>query len=284
MTDGGQPYLVLEHVEGERIDRYCDARRLSPDERLQLFLDVLGAVAHAHANLVVHRDLKPSNILVTADGTVKLLDFGIAKLLEDGTRRDRRSTLTDVGGQALTPEYAAPEQVRGEPITTATDVYALGVLLYLLLSGQHPTSHDCRTTAEVIRALEEVEPARLGLGDLDSILRHRPQEAAERALPDRRGVGGRPSARSGHEPVSARPDFLSYRASRFLRRNRIGVAVGVTVILLLVGAPRCPASKSARTARERDKAERLSGFLVDLLGERPIPRTRRIRDGAGAAR
>ena len=139
VADGGQPFLVLEYVEGTRIDRYCDERQLPPEARLRLFLDVLGAVSHAHANLIVHRDLKPSNILVTRDGTVKLLDFGIAKLLQDGRSEAGDSTLTDAGGRVLTPEYAAPEQIRGEPVTIATDVYALGVLLYLLLAGRHPT-------------------------------------------------------------------------------------------------------------------------------------------------
>ena len=157
--DAGQPYLVLEHVEGTRVDRYCDEHGLTPEERLRLFLDILAAVAHAHANLIVHRDLKPSNILVTPDGAVKLLDFGIAKLLEDGDAA-AATTLTDLGGRALTPEYAAPEQVTGGTVTTATDVYALGVLLYLLLSGRHPTGEGRRTAAEHFR--ESSTPSRCG--------------------------------------------------------------------------------------------------------------------------
>src|SRR5215475_4738619 len=134
----GQPYLILEYVEGEPIDHYCDERKLEIRSRIRLFLDVLTAVAHAHANLIVHRDIKPSNVLVSTDGNVKLLDFGIAKLLESGTESGEATALTQEGGRALTPEYAAPEQVTGSPITTATDVYALGVLLYLLLTGHHP--------------------------------------------------------------------------------------------------------------------------------------------------
>src|SRR5215510_3595281 len=144
VTSTGHPYLVLEHVEGQRIDRYCDAHTLDVDARLRLFLAVLEAVAHAHANLIVHRDLKPANVLVSVDGQVKLLDFGIAKLRE--------------GGGALTPEFAAPEQVTGGQVTTATDVYALGVLLYFLISGQHPAGSSVRSTADLVRAIVDTEP------------------------------------------------------------------------------------------------------------------------------
>jgi serine/threonine protein kinase len=138
VTAGGQPYLVIELVQGQRLDRHCDALHLSLQQRLQLFIGVLQAVAHAHGHLVVHRDIKPSNILVTPDGTVKLLDFGIAKLLDHDSATGPTTDLTRDWGRAMTPEYAAPEQLRGEPVTTATDVYALGVLLYELLSGHLP--------------------------------------------------------------------------------------------------------------------------------------------------
>src|SRR5262245_1811482 len=162
----GQPYLVLEHVEGQRIDRYCDEHRLDVDARLRLFLDVVDAVAHAHANLIVHRDLKPANVLVRVDGTVKLLDFGIAKLLEGGAqsgapRPPEATALTREGGGALTPEFAAPEQLTGGQVTTATDVYALGVLLYGLLSGQHPAGADVRSPADLVRAIVDTEPRRV---------------------------------------------------------------------------------------------------------------------------
>jgi len=159
--DGGQPYLVLELVRGEPIDRHCDTGRLGVDARLALFDDVLAAVAHAHTHGVIHRDLKPGNILVATGGTVKLLDFGIAKLMDDEAGAAGAPALTRDGGRALTPEYAAPEQLRGEGVTTATDVYALGVLLYQLLSGRHPTAPGGGTAAEVARGTLDSEPPRL---------------------------------------------------------------------------------------------------------------------------
>ena len=161
----GQPYLVLEHVDGQTIDRYCDEHALGIEARLRLFLDVLEAVAHAHANLIVHRDIKPANVLVRVDGQVKLLDFGIAKLLEGDAEWGQppaaeASALTRDGGAALTPEYAAPEQVTGGQVTTATDVYALGVLLYVLLTGQHPVGR-ARSPADLVRAIVDTEPRRV---------------------------------------------------------------------------------------------------------------------------
>ena len=254
VAPSGQPYLVLEHVEGERIDTFAQSRTLSREERIGLVLQVLDALAHAHANLIVHRDIKPSNILVTGDGTVKLLDFGIAKLLEDegGTER---TALTGEGG-ALTPDYAAPEQVRGEAVTTATDVYACGVLLYLLLAGRHPTTTERHTPADAARAVLETEPERLGLGDLDTIL-----AKALRKIPSERyqtvaAFGDDLHRYLRQEPVSARPDSLGYRARKFVRRNRGAVAAAGVIALILVGATAFSVRQMRVAETQRDLALR----------------------------
>ncbi|MDQ2929138.1 MAG: serine/threonine protein kinase, partial [Pseudomonadota bacterium] len=158
MADGTR-YLVLEYVQGERLDQWCDARRLTVGARLRLFLQVCEAVGHAHAHLVVHRDLKPANILVTGDGHAKLLDFGVAKLLGE---QAEASELTRAGSAGLTPEYASPEQVNGTAITTATDVYALGVLLFVMLSGSRPYDSMASAPALLAREIVEAEPRDLG--------------------------------------------------------------------------------------------------------------------------
>ena len=243
VSPSAQPYLVLEHVDGAPIDVYVAQRHLTIESRVRLFLQVLDAVAHAHASLIVHRDLKPSNMLVTHDGRVKLLDFGIAKLLDDdrqdagpdGGRGDSPvggAPVTAEAAGALTPEFAAPEQVTGEAITTATDVYAGGVLLYLLLSGRHPTAGHSRTSAEVLAALLDRDPAPIGLGDLDAIL-----SQALRKQPDERYQTATAFADDlsrwlAHEPVRARHQSLGYRARKFVRRNRGAVAAATTVVAL----------------------------------------------------
>jgi serine/threonine protein kinase/tetratricopeptide (TPR) repeat protein len=287
VSGAGQPYLVLEHVNGVPIDRYCDDHGLAIEARIALFLDVLEAVAQAHANLIVHRDIKPANVLVSAQGEVKLLDFGVAKLLHDEAEWDGpagASPLTREAGAALTPQYAAPEQLAQGQVTTATDVYALGVLLYMLLSGEHPVGAAVRSPVTLIRAVVEDEPrrmsdvvadhaeraedrirhaARCGMtvgrlrrmlrGDLDTIvaktLRKDPAQryASVTALADdlRRVLR--------HEPISARPDTLRYRARRFARRHLRAVAAAA-IAVLAIGA--LTAFYTTRLATERDRAQR----------------------------
>jgi eukaryotic-like serine/threonine-protein kinase len=270
VSSTGEPFLVLEYVDGEPIDRYCDQHGLDVRARIQLFLEALQGVAQAHAHHIVHRDLKPSNILVRTDGEAKLLDFGIAKLLEcDG--KNAEAPLTLEGGGAMTPEYAAPEQLKGEAVTAATDVYAAGVLLYVLLTGQHPAGAGPHTPARLIEAILDTEPprpsvtvaqtqakqettvtnaqkrattpdklVRLLRGDLDTIvgkaLKKNPQErygSIESFAEDLQRY-------LRHEPIIARPDTLAYRTGKFIRRHRTSVPAALLVTVALVGLAIAP--------------------------------------------
>jgi eukaryotic-like serine/threonine-protein kinase len=286
VSPAGQPYLVLEHVDGQNIDQYCDDRALPLEGRLRLFLDVLDAVGHAHVNLIVHRDIKPANVLVSTDGQVKLLDFGIAKLMERQSGWSSTTTtdaLTGDGAAVLTPDYAAPEQLSGGAVTTATDVYALGVLLYLLLTGRHPTGTGHSSPTALIKAVVETEPPlpsavviagqgrlqRALRGDLDTIvIKALKKNPAERYLSvtamadDLRRV-------LRHQPITARPDTLRYRASRFVRRHTLGVAASVGGTALLTGLIALHtyglAAERDRAQREAAKAMKVSRMLTGLL-------------------
>jgi eukaryotic-like serine/threonine-protein kinase len=295
----GQPYLVLEYVEGERIDTYCDGEKLSVEARLRLFLSVLDAVALAHANLIVHRDIKPSNVLVAKDGGVKLLDFGIAKLLEAETGAGEATALTRDGGHALTPEYAAPEQVTGGAVTTATDVYALGVLLYVLLSGRHPAEDTLGTPADLLRSIVDTEPRRISemaaselqrrqlRGDLDTIVAKALKKQPEERYPSVTALGEDIRRYLRHEPIAARPDTLAYRARKFVQRNRVAVTLSALAILALCGglvgtltqARRATRHAAAADAQRRraDQEARLAGEQRDFA-MRQLSRAEAIND------
>jgi eukaryotic-like serine/threonine-protein kinase len=253
VADSGQPYLVMEYVEGEPLDAYVQRCQPSVAERIALIAQMLDAISHAHAHLIVHRDLKPSNILVRADGRVTLLDFGIAKQLLD-EQASETADVTLAGARALTPLFASPEQLRGDAIGTASDTYSAGVVAYLVLTGMHPTAGENRTTADIYRTTLEVEPGPTRLGDLDTILRKALKKApAERYLT---AAAFNDDLRRflEHQPVQARPDSVLYRARRFVRRNRAGVAATVLTMLALATITGV-AVKQARTAeRERDRA------------------------------
>ncbi len=263
-------YLVLELVEGERIDAWCEARRLDLPARLQLFLQVCDAVAHAHARLVVHRDLKPGNILVSAAGQVKLLDFGVAKLLADDTGS---AELTAQGPAGLTPDYAAPEQLRGEPVSTATDVFALGRLLCLLLTGRREPGPALRGELALVvaQALKDRPEARYaGASALaDDVRRH-----------------------LAHQPIRARPDSLAYRGAKFARRYRLQLAaLGLVLASLLAGVAatgwqwRQAALEAERTRRVQSVlTELLAGLSPDASGSATVPMIELLRRSWAEAR
>jgi len=282
-TDDGLPFLVMDYVEGLPLNQFCDERQLTIKERLKLFLQICSAVSYAHQNLIIHRDIKPSNILVTKDGVPKLLDFGIAKLLvsDNSSTIDRTLTAT----QAMTPEYASPEQVLGNPVTTATDVYSLGVLLYELLTGHRPFRIKTNNPNEVSHIITDTEPPRpssvvtqgrkignrqpaIGSqlkGDLDNIVLMAMRKEAERRYSSVEQFASDIRRYLEGLPVIARQDTFTYRAGKFIRRNKGFVAAGTGIAISLI-AGILSTKRQANIARnQRDKAERVNKFLQRML-------------------
>ena len=294
-TDENLPYLVLEYVDGLPIDEYCDTHQLDIPARLQLFTKVCGAVDFAHRNLIVHRDLKPNNILVDTNGEPKLLDFGIAKLLENSSVQQTMA-VTREGMRAMTPEYASPEQVRGEPISVATDVYALGVLLYKLMTGQSPygvstavpreyeaaildneprrpstvvTLSDTDATISASRATSAQRLQRRLAGDLDNIVLHALQKEPERRYATANSLSTDIGRYLADLPVVARGDDWSYKLRKFVVRNAKSLSV---TALVLGGAIGLTSFYALQLADERDRAnlaaaesEQVAEFLTDLF-------------------
>ena len=278
-TEDGRPFLVIDLVDGQPIDRYSKTHELAVHERLRLFLQVVEAVQYAHRRLVVHRDLKPSNILVTPDGHAKLLDFGIAKLL-GGDGDD--APLTRLGVRALTPQYASPEQLRGDAITTASDVYQLGILLHVLLVGERPRdrggdrgSEMSPLTGEFARPSQLVAgPMRRVLrGDLDTIVQRALREDAEKRYDSAQALGDDVRRHLDRLPIAARPPSMVYRCRKFVGRNRWFPPVAALALVGLSGFGVTRYQHGRQLERERnearaqaDRAEQIKEFMVGVFG------------------
>jgi WD40 repeat protein len=290
-AEDGQPYLALDYVAGRPLTLYCDEHRLSIRARLELFGQVLGAVQYAHAHLVIHRDLKPANVLVTADGKVQLLDFGIAKLLTEGEARE--TELTRMGGRALTPDYAAPEQIAGAPITTAADVYALGVMLYELLTGERPykLKRDSRgALEEAILQSDPVAPSRAALseaaaaaratgarklasalrGDLDTIAAKALKKSPNERYATANAFGEDIARYLGGDVVLAQADSVVYRALKFARRHWIGIGAACVLMATLAGGLASTSYEAREASMERDAARLAQSRLLTEAAARHL--------------
>ncbi len=282
----GRPFLAMEHVDGEPIDTYCRRHATVFSARLALLLQAMEAVAHAHARLVVHRDLKPANILVTRDGRVRLLDFGVAKLLEGD--RTMQSAMTELAGRALTVAYASPEQIRGEPLGTASDIYSMAVVAYELLTGVRPYQLKRDSAAQLEEAITSVEPSRASAlatdprcahalrGDLDSILNKALKKAPEDRYLSMEAFAQDLRRYLDGLPVRARPDRFGYRTAKYVRRHRVPVAAGAAVIVALVAGTAISLwqarearlqAQEARVQQQRAQAEATTARAVQTFLE-----------------
>lgn len=285
-SETGRPYLVMEYVEGRTLDDFCDERGLTVPERIRLFREICSAVQYAHGRLVVHRDLKPGNVLVDVQGVPRLLDFGIAKLLEDD-----ESAQTRTGTRLMSPPYASPEQIRGERIGTATDVYSLGVVLYELLTGRHPHPVGDLSAREVEDAILQRDPpppsevirARGAGGtttrrsavhwrDLDTIILKAMAKEPDRRYPSAEALSDDLGRLLEGRPVRARPDTRRYRLARFVRRHRTPVTAGAAAVISLLIFATGSAVQARELQRERNaaqaaraEAEAVQSFLVDIF-------------------
>lgn len=294
VTDEGVPYLVMEYVDGIPLDQYGEQQQLSTADRIRLFQTVCDAVQYAHQNLIVHRDLKPSNILVTGDGTVKLLDFGIAKLLGP---EPSDSLLTGTGWHLLTPAYASPEQVKGTPITTASDVYSLGIILYELLTGQRPYEVKGLTASAIERLICEDDPPKPSTavvriseatpgepatrlqrrlrGDLDTIVLKALHKDPARRYGSPAELGDDLRRHLAQLPVMAQPDRLGYRLAKFVRRNTVGVGAAALLVVVLLGGIIATTRQAQVAERRFSQVRTLSNTLLSDLHDS-------IRDLPGA--
>jgi serine/threonine protein kinase/tetratricopeptide (TPR) repeat protein len=289
VTHDGQPWFAMEFIEGEPITRWCDAHSAPLTRRLELFRQVCAAVQYAHQSLVVHRDLKPGNILVAADGTVKLLDFGIAKLIPSDTDGDANAPLTRVGTRAFTPDYASPEQLMGQPVGTRSDVYALGVVLYELLTGRRPLELRGLSAADAERTVRDVTPTRPSAavstdratpigersiermrrrieGDLDAIALKALRKEPERRYASVADMSVDIGLHLDGRPVTARPEGLGYRFGKLIRRRRVesvaAVVASIAVIAGMVGVM----VQGRAAERQRARATEVTDFLTTMLG------------------
>ena len=289
ITPEGFSFLVMEYIEGVRIDKYCYDNHLSISDRLEMFRRVCGAVHYAHQRLIIHRDIKPANILVTKEAEPKLLDFGIAKLLDPETSMAGEQTMTFAA--AMTPDYASPEHLRGETVTTATDTYSLGVLLYELLTGQRPYRVNTRRADEIMRIVCETEPAKPSVavlrsenstskiqrakllrGDLDNIVLKAMRKEPQRRYASVEQFSEDITRHLSSLPVIARPDTRGYRTAKFIQRHKAGVAAAALVFVSLTGGIATTLWQGHISRQQRDrarleqaKADRIKSFMTDML-------------------